>query len=177
MRPIFWLALLPTLLGGCSGPPQFIVVDSDYAEYATWPSFDLGDAPLMGHPAGERVAYLNQKAPVGATQYPMGTILIKEVRTVPDDPTKWDLFAMVKRGGNYDSDGARGWEFLILKRTASGAPLWTSRGEAPRDSGDGGAGSYEGSGLNGKTCTTCHGAVGTEQHDYILSPLLYPGIP
>jgi hypothetical protein len=178
MLRVYALALAIAATAGCGGSQGdvFIALQSDFAEYAGWPSYALGDAALAGHPPGQRVAYLSQKAPPGATHYPVGTLIVKEVRAAaaPADPTQWDLFAMVKRGGGYDEVGARDWEFFILERNAAGTPVIISRGIAPSDNGDGGA-VYGGAAASGVTCNACHGALGTEQTDHILSPLLIPG--
>ena len=61
---------------------------------------------MPGHPAGPRTAFLNAKAPPGSTHYPVGTIIVKQIETNGDpDMSKWDLFAMVKRGGDFNPEG------------------------------------------------------------------------
>ena len=167
-------------VAGCGGSPGQIKIalDSDFAPYTTWSSYYLGDQPVAGHPVGPRTGFLNQKAPPGATAYPVGTIIVKEIQTLSStDKTTWDLFAMVKRGGNFDQGGALDWEFFILKLTADGVPTILDRGANPSDSvPDGGVDhGYGDSTAGGVTCNACHGGLGTDQTDHILSPLLQPG--
>jgi hypothetical protein len=165
------------LVAGCGGTdgPVKIALDSDFAPYASWQSFALGSDPLPGHPLGPRTGYLNMEAPPGATKYPVGTIIVKQIETNSDpDITTWDLFGMVKRGGGYNQGYAVDWEFFILHLNANGVPAISARGTAPADAAVDGGTNY-GDPMNGQTCNVCHGALGTDQHDHILSPLLQPG--
>jgi len=181
LRRVRWLALaIVAVAAGCGGTGDVkIALDSDFAPYASWPSTYLGDQPVAGHPVGPRTGFVNMKAPPGATKYPVGTIIVKEIQTMNStDKTMWDLFAMVKRGGGFDQGGALDWEFFILRLTADGVPVIVDRGSNPSDaaSADGGADhGYGDSTAGGVTCNACHGALGADQHDYILSPLLQPG--
>jgi hypothetical protein len=176
MARICSIVILAAALAGCGGAQGdvYIALQSDFAPYESWPKVALGDAPLAGHPAGQRFGYVSARAAAGATQYPVGTVIVKTVEAVPDDVTKWDLFAMVKRGGGYNGGGARDWEFFILKLTAQRTPVIVDRGANPSDAGDGGS-IYGDGAMGGVTCNACHGALGTERTDHILSPLLQPG--
>ncbi len=168
------------LLGGCSGDDGevFIAQPIDFAPFRSWARYSLGDVPLQGHPPGPRFGYLKQAAPKGASEYPVGSIIVKTVETTTD-PTQWDIFAMVKRGGGYNPDGALNWEFFLLRIDPSGNPLLLARGANPADpSPDAGTvpgGSYQDTGGTGVTCNRCHGAPGTQQNDHILSAALAPG--
>ena len=172
---LWTLASLAAGCGGSDGPVKIALAD-DFAPYASWPSVALGSDPLPGHPNGPRTGFLNQAAPPGAKSYPVGTIIVKQIQTDGStDITQWDLFGMVKRGGDYNQGGALNWEFFILRMNEAGVPQIVDRGTHPADSNtDGGATSY-GTAMNGETCNVCHGAIGTDQHDHILSPLLQPG--
>lgn len=166
-------------VAGCGGSGQVkIALDSDFAPYTTWSSYYLGDQPVAGHPLGPRTGYLSTKVPAGSSSYPVGSIIVKEIQTLSSpDKTTWDLFAMVKRGGGFDQGGALDWEFFILKLDANDVPVIIDRGTNPADSvPDGGVDhGYGDSTAGGITCNACHGALGSEAHDHILSPLLYPG--
>jgi hypothetical protein len=168
-------ALAAVGCGGTSGPTMIATV-TDFAPYASWESFNLGDAPLPGHPPGPRTGFRNAPAPAGAKKYPVGTIIVKQIQTNGStDITTWDLFGMVKRGGDYNEGGAVDWEFFILHLNDAMVPSISERGTAPADpSTDGGADSY-GTAMNGQTCNVCHGMLGSDQTDHILSPLLQPG--
>jgi hypothetical protein len=162
---------------GCGGGngPVMIALDGDFAPYASWSSVYLGDNQIAGHPPGPRYGYLNMKAPAGAKKYPVGTIIVKEIHTNGGtDPTTWDLFSMVKRGGGFNDNGALDWEFFILHLDQSNAPTIVARGTAPADASAVDGGTY-GVATNGQTCNVCHAGVGADQTDFILSPLLQPG--
>ncbi len=77
--------------------------------------------PMMpdgGLHSGPLTTYINQTPAHGSTSFPVGTIIVKE----QDDPALTDrqVFAMVKRGGNYNEAngmGAVNWEFFgVAKR-------------------------------------------------------------
>jgi hypothetical protein len=150
-----------------SSPNTFVPLQRDFAGYTSWTRVDLGDAPLAGHPAGPRAAYVNHPLPPGAREYPVGTIIVKEIHTT-DWPYTLDLFAMAKRGGDYDPNGAVGWEFFKLLVDSSGTPVIQARGINPS-----GNDPYTVSGTGG--CNGCHAAPGTDETDHILSPMLQPG--
>lgn len=122
---------------------------------------------LAGHPAGPRTAYVNRPAPAGAREYPTGTMVV-EVVTRADRPERPEAFAMVKRGGDYNASGAKGWEFFLLLIARDGTPTVVSRGVDPSD---GAANEYTGQGFG---CNTCHGAEDTRSIDHVLSPALRP---
>jgi hypothetical protein len=175
------LALLASCTLGCDSTPTgevFIALNGDFAPFRTWSRVFVGDGPLDGHPAGPRYGYVKQKPPAGATEYPVGSIIVKTVER-GTTPQEWDIFAMAKRGGQFNSAGASNWEFFTLKITAGDVPLIVSRGTNPVDAdADGGAGgSYQDTSGTGVTCNRCHGLAGTERSDHILSPLLIPGAP
>lgn len=174
-------AVIATLVGGAlalagcdDSPAVFIALQSDFAEFESWQSYPLSQAPLSGHPDGPRVGFLNKIPPHGSTTYPVGSIIVKEVQSTAaaGDFTQWALFAMVKRGGGYNSDGARDWEFFLLQFNKNRVPVIVSRGLAP-SSADGGD-IYQNATGAGLRCNYCHAALDTEKTDHILSPLLVP---
>ena len=167
--------LLVLALAGCGGAPatsdeMYIAQQSDFASYMTWGAIDLGMATdTTGHPVGEEYGYRN-KQPKGG-KYPVGTILVKEIH-VDDVETDWELFAMVKRGGDYNAGGAVGWEYFTLRLNAQDIPIIETRGPNPADTDSNGHG--YGQAENGVTCNRCHAAPGNDVNDYTLSAGLRP---
>ncbi len=159
-----------------SGPgPVFIATDEDFAPFRSWERVALGDQPLSGHPPGPRFGYLNHRAPAGASAYPVGTIIVKTVEP-SSDFTQWDVFAMVKRGGNFNAMGAKNWEFFRLKIDPGGTPYILSRGITAFDpSMDGGGYFGPVAGALADLCNSCHGTAASAATDHVLSPLLVPG--
>ena len=174
-----WLvAAMWLVAGACGGraPSQtFIALDRDFAGYQAWltlslPHQDLAD---ITEPMGPRVGFLNRRPPAGATRYPVGTIIMKEIQDDPD-PNRWPRFAMAKRGDDFNETGATGWEFFLLRIDGNGNPYITSRGLAPNNDGfDGGGDSYTPGGAAGG-CNLCHGQATFAAHDHILSDPLFP---
>ncbi len=68
--------------------------------------------PASVHTTGPRKVYINKKPCHGETSFPVGTIIVKEV-DMGDIPDR-QVFAMVKRGSDFDSAGAVGWEWFEL---------------------------------------------------------------
>jgi hypothetical protein len=162
-------------LGGCSQghDTTFIALDRDFIGFTNWRRSDLGSDPIAGHPSGPRFGYLNRPVAQGTTHYPLGPIIVKTIGSDPD-PTTWEIFAMAKRGGDFNAEGARDWEFFRLRWVADG-PHIVSRGRTAVDPEDGGSG-YTGSldSAFGEMCNNCHGAQAAAT-DHVLSPLLQPG--
>jgi hypothetical protein len=181
-RSLGFLLFLSVAAAGCEEAPvgpTFIAQQSDFADFQSWPRYSFGDTTVAGLPTGPRFGYLKQKAPPGATAYPVGSMIVKSVE-VDATPQDWELFGMVKRGGGYNSAGALDWEYFTLRLSIGGVPVIFSRGFNPidLDSVDGGAGhGYGDTSGTGITCNRCHGAAGTERFDHILSGVLAPGAP
>lgn len=181
MKPLLlFTGFLCAAVSGCTeGDPSsvFIALQSDFATFESWPRYFLGSGPLEGHPAGARYGFIKESAPKGAATYPVGSIIVK---TVEFGMTKqeWELFAMAKRGGGFNSGGAKDWEFFTLRMSTSGVPIIISRGSNPAD-GDADGGStghgYSDTTGTGVTCNRCHGLSGTERQDHILASVLAPG--
>lgn len=167
-RPV---GLLLCLLAACGqtessdgvDSTHFIPLQRDFAGYRQWRAFDLGVAPADSvHPEGRRVVYLNQSPPSGSTTFPTGTVLVKTV--TPSDGSAASVFAMAKRGGTYNSQGAVGWEWFELQDGSDGTALIVWRGITP-PSGEG----YGGDVVGG-ACNTCHGSH--KDNDYVASAAL-----
>ena len=148
----------------------FVAQPGDFAGFRAWPSVPLGSEPNTADPPGPRVAFVHGRPPSGASAYPLGAIIVKAIEN-STDPTGWDLFAMAKRGGDFDPSGARGWEFFLLRLQADDRVQIVSRGSILDDPTD--AGAAYGS-VGAIFCSGCHGAPGTEATDHVLSPQLAP---
>jgi hypothetical protein len=162
-------ALLALTLAACgttddaATAEHFIPLQRDFAGYRQWRAFDLGTAPADAvHPEGRRVVYLNQAPPSGSAAFPAGTILVKTVTPSAGSPAS--IFAMAKRGGSYNSQGAVGWEWFELQDASDGTALIVWRGITP-PTGEG----YGGDVIGG-ACNTCHGAH--QDNDYVASTAL-----
>lgn len=150
-------------------PPgtTFIALDRDFQGFRAWPRTPVGSALLEGHGEGPRFVYANRPVPAAGETYPMGTILVKAVE-LDADPTRWEVFAMVKRGGTFNARGAAGWEFFRLRFTNATSVLITGRGLAPTDNG---VNLYS---TRVEGCNACHGAT-ARGTDHVLSAPLAPG--
>ena len=176
------LALAAACTENSSGPGEiFIAEESDFAPFQSWTSFTLpGNDPLSSlvYPLGARQAFLNQRPPHGAREYPVGTLIVKAVQQ-DDIPQHWELFARAKRGGNFNPAGAVNWEFFLLIIDTDGTVRIASRGIAPQDDGHGdmsgimSAGYFNGQGIIAP-CNVCHGQSTTAATDHISSSLLFP---
>jgi hypothetical protein len=143
--------------GGESGQPSpgqdqiFLAVAEDFRGYHERPSFDVsGEAALIGiHDGSVITEYINQLPPSGATEFPLGTIIVKEAT---GGTMAHELFAMVKRGGGFNS-GAPGWEWFELENLSDGKDgvkiVWRGFGPPVGEE-------YGGDAEGG--CNKCHGA-------------------
>ncbi|HEY1553620.1 MAG TPA: hypothetical protein VGF94_02240 [Kofleriaceae bacterium] len=152
--------------GGSSPPPPvdsnatFVALPATFQPFQTWTSFrDPGPADTTLPPTvqGGRTQYINMLPPHDSAAFPVGTVIV-EIRDNGID------LASVKRGGDYNSDGAPGWEWFGLGvDTASGAVSVQWRGTVPPV---GGYGSIPGAG-----CNECHSlcGAGVMNNDYVCS--------
>jgi hypothetical protein len=145
----------------------FVADDGSFSGFDGWPdtwTFD-GAASSDGfvHPAGTRHVWLNQRPPSGASVFPVGTIIVKEI--TPPDPAQ-QAFAMVKRGGDFNSGGADGWEWFSLDVTQPIAPVILWRGTTPPN------GDVYGN-VPGDDCNGCHGQA--RANDFVQSAVLQLG--
>ena len=161
------------LVPGCGGDDEkvYIALQSDFYPYMSWQSFDNGQAMSTGHPVGEEWLFRNEQPKHGS--YPVGSILVKEIQVMPVQ-TSWQLFAMAKRGGDYNNGpgGALNWEFFTLGFDDTGALMILTRGSNPMDTDSSGHG--YGIAVDGVTCNRCHGVPGTEATDHVLDDKLKP---
>jgi hypothetical protein len=160
-----WSALAPVaLLAACAGSGGdssangsgvFIAFSSDFAAFRSWQSFDVTKdaAPGTVHPDAKLIEYLNKAPASGSTEFPVGTIIVKEGTDGPIAGRQY--FAMVKRGGGENADGAKGWEWFELENAADGTPGIRWRGVGPPN-----GELYGGDPTGG--CNTCHVACGND---------------
>jgi hypothetical protein len=161
------MLLVVVVIAACGAEPAtatpqtpFIALASDFSGFQHWRSYDLGVQPTDGlHIPGHRVIYLSHAPPHGSTSFPVGTMLVKTV--INDASGETQVFAMAKRGGEYNDAGATGWEWLELA-SPDGPPEILWRGELPPNSGV-----YAGSKL---TCNSCH--TSAANNDSVLATQL-----
>ena len=142
----------------------FEAQSSDFAAFRSWPSHSIDAPPPDGspHTTDLRTVFLNQAPPHGSTTFPVGTILVK---TIHETATAGDLsldqtFAMAKRGGNYNSGGATGWEWFELDITTD-PPGIVWRGQQPPVG-------IVYSTVSAVDCNGCH--AGARANDFVQDP-------
>jgi len=119
---------LCALLSACSGSgasseepssTSFLAVAADFRGYRSWPAFDVSaEAVIVGIHDGSTVTeYVSALPPSGSTEFPLGTLIVKEAI---GGTMEHELFAMARRGGNFNSTGARGWEWFELVNLEDG---------------------------------------------------------
>jgi hypothetical protein len=121
---------------------------------------------------------LSHAAPKGAKEYPVGTMIVKTIEPPGAPATDWEVFAMAKRGGDFNPGGARNWEFLRLKiLPPNDVPHIVTRGLTAADPDDGGPGYFDQLGQDFiNMCNGCHGTGDSARTDHVLSPALQPGM-
>ena len=152
-----------SLATGCGGGPVSTTSGTpafarDFDAFEAWESFIVAgsgpgsrpDAGTQAHTSGERTIYLKQRPPKGATEFPDGTFIVKR--------GAFNTFAMHKRGGTYNQDGAKGWEWAELERASSGKAIIVWQGL--------GAPAGEKYGAIDVTCNDCHKAA--TENDSVL---------
>ena len=161
MRTILFVAVLAACGSHSSSTSDdanntLIAFAPSFAPFRTWPEFDDtlvdGSGMLPAGVAGSRQQYINTLPPTGATEFPVGTIIV-EVRE------DGKIFSSVKRGGNFNPAGCLNWEFFEL---AENPVSITWRGLGPP------LGDTYGGDPNG--CNNCHAVCAS--NDYVCSPKL-----
>jgi hypothetical protein len=147
--------------GGSGGSATFLAFQSDFDGYPSWQSFAMPHlADGLPESDSKLTAYLNERPPSGADEFPVGTIIVKEI--VKGPPEGRQSFAMAKRGGGYNPDGAKDWEWFELSRLGGDQAriVWRGAG-AP-------VGEQYASSPN--ACNDCHKSAAA--NDYVYSPPL-----
>jgi hypothetical protein len=141
------------------GEATFIPFQRDFQGFTGWTRFELPSVAQVGdgniHTAGKRIIYINRMPDPGSPHFAPGTIIVKTMQT-------GEVFARVKRGGEYNKNGTRGWEWFEL--AASGTEWVISwRGITPP------VGFCYG-GVVGGACNDCHMAFA--HNDYVAASVL-----
>lgn len=138
----------------------FIAFAADFAAFHDWPHYDVSidDDAGPDHPEEQLVEYINRLPPHGATAFPLRTVIVKEPVVLTDK----NFFAMVKRGGNYNPDGATDWEWFELQNVEDGEVLIVWRGVGPPVD----------EGYGGDPNTGCNDCHTSENNDAVLAPSL-----
>jgi hypothetical protein len=185
---MMWMrwAILGLLLASCepSEPGVFIALQRDFAPFREWTRFYFGEGAVLGHPVGKRYGFVKRALQPGESAYAVGDMIVKTVEVVPSpSPTpfpevipeqEWDLFAMVKRGGNFNAAGAKNWEYFTLRINPDGVPVIVSRGTDASDDPNASGHGYTGATGNIIRCNGCHGDPAIARFDYIIDPQLQP---
>jgi hypothetical protein len=165
------MALVALVRCGEPASEHYVAFERDFSDFRSWPRVAVGSAPLVGHSEGQRYVYRRPTPAMqgdggagdGGLAFATGTVLVKAVESGAADT--WRVFAMVKRGGEYNRDGARGWEFFELKIDAAGRVSILARGVRPGVA-------YDAVNEVELTCNDCHrAAAGT---DSVLSGAVLP---
>ena len=120
-------ALIAAIGVGCSSggteptsETTFLATSASFSDFCSWsqaPATTEADASDGLHGLGPLTVYWNHAPPHGATAFPVGTIIVKANDAT--DPTQRTIFAMVKRGGGFNSSGAVGWDWYSLQQTTA----------------------------------------------------------
>jgi hypothetical protein len=153
--------------------PEFIALPRDFAGYEKWWNVPVGEGSVdSAHPGPTRRVYVNVKPEPGATEFPVGTVMVKVGAGGELNGTVGtEVHAMVKRGGTYNAAGAVGWEWFELEDTASGTPAIVWRGtNAPSGHGYKCISTSDDAGVIEIDCNDCHASA--RANDYVLGPAL-----
>ncbi len=138
----------------------YLAFGDAFQGFRSWESFKVpaDSAAATGvHTSGPRTEYLKSRPAKGSTSFPVGTIIVKQF---DDERSDGQIFAMVKRGGDYNAAGASGWEWFELQNASDGTTAILWRGVGP-PSGE----KYGGDPSGG--CNSCHGTA--RDNDFVRS--------
>lgn len=145
----------------CGGEPVCIAFAAQFSGFHGWKSTP-GTSTLMKdagiHSAAARTVYINEMPKAGSKEFPIGTIIVKEMMN-DEDVRLRTIFAMVKRGGNFNQTGASNWEWFEILAYPNDTVQIKWRGFGPPD-GENYGGSKE-------ACNTCHKVA--KENDYVLT--------
>jgi hypothetical protein len=121
------LSVVLLLAGGCQRGERetFIALERDFQRFQEWEGGSFTELPARGqtHFAGQQGYFIKGPKRQGK-ESPVGTVIVKQARL--HSRPEGQLFAMVKRGGAYNANGARGWEWfeLALREDQTVAIKW-----------------------------------------------------
>lgn len=146
--------------GTTDAPQVFLAFTQTFAPFRTWPSFHsdgpADDGTFTPDVLGPRMQFINMVPPHGATEFPIGTVIVEE-----RENGSGKFFGAVKRGGNFNITGAVNWEWFEI---ADNPVTIVWRGFGPP------AGEMYGGDPDGG-CNSCHVKCGAG-NDFICSPKL-----
>jgi len=147
----------------------FIALGTDFEDFREWPRWEIPDiGTSSGHDPGEpRFIYVRDPAPAWGDPFPVGAMIVKTLEV--GAPPEWEIHAMAKRGGEYNAEGARGWEWFDLGLSADGRPIILWRGEGTAAD-PGGYVTVEATG-----CNACHAVVAGS--DYVFTRAVFTPDP
>ncbi|MBX3155695.1 MAG: hypothetical protein KF773_06835 [Deltaproteobacteria bacterium] len=160
-------AAVALILAACAGPDEpgptgdtFIAFTPAFRGFRGWTSFHsdgpADDGTVSPDALGARTLYIDPVPQSGAAAFPVGTIVIEARETGTQN-----IFARVKRGGTYNTGGARDWEWFELIEQPDLAIVW--RGIGPPNG--------ESYGGDPNACNACH-ADRCAGNDFTCSPTL-----
>ncbi len=162
-------------LGDQGAPERLIAFASDFEGYRSWPHVVVGTGPIEGghNLDAPRTVFVNALPDDDALTWPVGTVIVKEGSGQEvEGGTGTQTHAMVKRGGNFNVDGALGWEWFEIQSNGDAVVIvW--RGEHPPD-GEG-YGCISGVCVPSSfgECNACH--AGARGNDFVSSSQLQLG--
>lgn len=143
-------------------PTTFVALERDFQGFREWPGGAFEELPARGqtHYAGDQRYFIRGRPRIGA-EFPIGTVIVKQARL--EARPEGQLFAMVKRGGEYNRAGAQGWEWFELAERPDGSVAIKWRGVGAPD------GEQYGGDPHG-SCNSCHQEA--KANDFVRSPAL-----
>jgi hypothetical protein len=141
----------------------FIALARDFEGFLAWPRWSIPDiGGTLGHDPGEpRFVYVGGEMPPRGEPFAVGTLIVKTLEV--GEPASWEVHAMTKRGGDYNAEGALGWEWFDLALTPELLPVIKWRGEGSAAD-TGGYVTVDGRVVS---CNDCHAIIPAT--DYVFS--------
>jgi hypothetical protein len=144
-------------------PAPFVAFERDFQDFRKWIEVEMPKVEAQGvtHTEGKAREFVNALPTSGRSSFPVGTIIVKEVTN--DEKKTHEIFAMVKRGAEYNRSGAPGWEWFELRERKDESVSIVWRGiNAPNGE------DYAGDPLGG--CNSCHQL--SAKNDYVKTKSL-----
>jgi len=119
------------LQGGNIEASSFIAQSGAFLGFENWESIDIANPLTTAHSGARVQVFLNKRPASGSAYFPVGTMIVKTSQKDPANKQAWEIHSMVKRGGNFNSNGALNWEYFELRfnEKLNLTLLWN--GEAP----------------------------------------------
>jgi hypothetical protein len=145
----------------CGGASVCVANASNFTDYRRWQKISLPPATpdIEGVHTGPRSVYVNRLPAKGGTEFPVGTVIVKEMENNADIRQR-KVFAMVKRGGDFNVGAALNWEWFEVTPLPNGQAIVVWRGVNPPE-GESYSRSKEGG------CNGCH--MSAKGNDYVMS--------